>query len=100
MARLPVEGGCKDCRTRVDCFRPIGRMSAAQGAMHVASQAFTDAAKDACKSQLPMLDVLVARDILTHLPEPNWPSAVDPRAMINKACHSMGKASSDFDHLP
>merc|ERR1712182_115406 len=65
IARVPLDQG-RNYIMRVNCLRLIGRVSAAQAEVHTASQAFADAISDAHTSRLPMLDVLVARDMLKH----------------------------------
>ena len=81
--------------TLVDCHSILGQIAAKRGNLDEAESHFANAMKEAKLSRLPMLEVLVARNMKKHLLEPNGRDCSVAEEGIDSACRKMNKTREE-----
>ena len=81
--------------TLVDCHSILGQIAAKRGNLDEAESHFANAMKEAKLSRLPMLEVLVARNMKKHLLEPNGRDCSAAEEGIDSACRKMNKTREE-----
>ena len=81
--------------TLVDCHSILGQITAKRGNLDEAESHFANAMKEAKLSRLPMLEVLVARNMKKHLLEPNGRDCSVAEEGIDSACRKMNKTREE-----
>ena len=81
--------------TLVDCHSILGQIVAKRGNLDEAESHFANAMKEAKLSRLPMLEVLVARNMKKHLLEPNGRDCSAAEEGIDSACRKMNKTREE-----
>ena len=81
--------------TLVDCHSILGQIAAKRGNLDEAESHFANAMKEAKLSRLPMLEVLVARNMKKHLLEPNGRDCSVAEEGIDSACAKMNKTRGE-----
>ena len=77
------------------CHLILAKVAAKRGNLEEAESHFANAMKEAKLSRLPMLEVLVARNMKKHLLEPNGRDCIVAEEGIDSACRKMNKTREE-----